>query len=148
MDFLNVVGLKSGYRNNLVLKDISFSIKKGEFIGIIGPNGAGKTTLLKTLSHIIRPVAGKAFLKGKDIHSLSPSLLARECAMVGQDLTSLFSFTVEEIVLMGRNPYLGFFKQEQKKDIEIGVSSHKYNLLNCKRKEAGQVLAYHGAFSC
>jgi len=119
MDFLNVVDLKSGYKNNLVLNEISFSVKKGEFIGIIGPNGAGKTTLLKTLSHIIRPLGGKVFLKGKDIHLLSSLLLARECAMVGQDLLSLFSFTVEEIVLMGRNPYLGLFKQERKEDVEI-----------------------------
>ena len=119
MDFLNVIDLKSGYKNNLVLNEISFSVKKGEFIGIIGPNGAGKTTLLKTLSHIIRPLGGKVFLKGKDIHLLSSLLLARECAMVGQDLLSLFSFTVEEIVLMGRNPYLGLFKQERKEDVEI-----------------------------
>ena len=119
MDFLNVIDLKSGYKNNLVLNEISFSVKKGEFIGIIGPNGAGKTTLLKTLSHIIRPLGGKVLLKGKDIHLLSSLLLARECAMVGQDLLSLFSFTVEEIVLMGRNPYLGLFKQERKEDVEI-----------------------------
>lgn len=119
MDFLNVIDLKSGYSNNLVLKDISFSVKKGEFIGIIGPNGAGKTTLLKTLSHIIKPLSGKVLLKGKDIHLLSSLLLARQCAMVGQDLLSLFSFTVEEIVLMGRNPYLGLFKQERKEDVEI-----------------------------
>ena len=119
MDFLNAIDLKSGYKNNLVLNEISFSVKKGEFIGIIGPNGAGKTTLLKTLSHIIRPLGGKVFLKGKDIHLLSSLLLARECAMVGQDLLSLFSFTVEEIVLMGRNPYLGLFKQERKEDVEI-----------------------------
>ena len=119
MDFLNVIDLKSGYKNNLVLNEISFSVKKGEFIGIIGPNGAGKTTLLKTLSHIIRPLGGKVFLKGKDIHLLSSLLLAKECAMVGQDLLSLFSFTVEEIVLMGRNPYLGLFKQERKEDVEI-----------------------------
>jgi iron complex transport system ATP-binding protein len=119
MDFLNVTGLKSGYRNNLVIRDISFEIKKGEFIGIIGPNGAGKTTLLKTLSHIIKPIGGSVLLEGRDIHLLSPHLFARKCAMVGQDLMSLFSFTVEEIVLMGRNPYLGLFKQEQKEDMEI-----------------------------
>ncbi len=119
MDFLNVIDLKSGYSNNLVLRDISFSIKKGEFIGIIGPNGAGKTTLLKTLSHIIKPLSGKVLLQGKDVHLLSSTLLARQCAMVGQNLLSLFSFTVEEIVLMGRNPYLGLFKQERKEDVEI-----------------------------
>ncbi len=119
MDFLNVTGLKSGYRNNPVLKDVSFNVGKGEFIGIIGPNGAGKTTLLKTLSHIIKPAEGSVLLEGSDIHLLSSSLFARRCAMVGQDLVSLFSFTVLEIVLMGRNPYLGLFKQEQKEDMEI-----------------------------
>ena len=119
MQFLDVKDLKSGYGDYIVLNGISFSVSKGEFIGIIGPNGVGKTTLLKTLSHIIRPIEGKVLLEDKDIHSINPALLARRCAMVRQDLNSIFSFTVEELVLMGRSPYLGLFGQERREDMEI-----------------------------
>lgn len=119
MQFLDVKGLKSGYGEHIVLDDISFGVGKGEFIGIIGPNGVGKTTLLKSLSHVIRPSEGKVLLEGADIHSISPILLARRCAMVRQDLNSIFSFTVEELVLMGRSPYLGLFGQERREDIDI-----------------------------
>ena len=119
MDFLKIENLRSGYRDRDVLADISFSIQKGEFIGIIGPNGAGKTTLLKTLTHIIKPKKGKVYLEGKDIHCIKPEQLARRFAMVGQDLISIFSFTVMDIVLMGRTPYIGLLGHEKKEDIEI-----------------------------
>lgn len=52
------------YDNKAVLENISFSVRKGETVGIIGPNGAGKSTLLKMLSEIVRPNAGKAILNG------------------------------------------------------------------------------------
>jgi iron complex transport system ATP-binding protein len=118
MDFLKIDSIESGYADNIVLKGISFNVKKGEFIGIIGPNGSGKTTLLKTLSHIIRPFKGNILLEGKDIHSLSALALARNLAMVGQGMFSIFSFTTEEIVLMGRSPYIGLLGHEKKQDIE------------------------------
>ncbi len=138
MQFINVDNITSGYRDNIILKEICFSIDKGDSIGIIGPNGAGKTTLLKTLSRIIRPVKGKVFLDGKDIYKIKPHMFAKMCAMVGQDLHNIFSFTVEEIVLMGRNPYLDLFGQEQKTDMHIvnnvlertDITELKYRLID------------------
>lgn len=47
------------------LRDISFTLKKGDSLGIIGPNGAGKTTLLKILSHVTRPTNGAVYIKGR-----------------------------------------------------------------------------------
>ncbi|HOB62539.1 MAG TPA: ABC transporter ATP-binding protein [Candidatus Competibacteraceae bacterium] len=47
------------------LDDVSFSIKKGQTVGIIGSNGAGKSTLLKVISRVIRPTEGRVFLKGR-----------------------------------------------------------------------------------
>jgi iron complex transport system ATP-binding protein len=118
MEFLKVEGIESGYIDNPVVRGISFKVDRSGFVGIIGPNGGGKTTLLKTLSHIIRPVKGSVSLEGRDIHSLSVCALAKKVAMVSQGLVSIFSFTVEEIVLMGRSPYIGFLGHEKKEDIE------------------------------
>jgi iron complex transport system ATP-binding protein len=119
MGFLEIKNLKSGYLDKPVIEDISFSIEKGEFMGIIGPNGAGKTTLLKTLTQIIRPMQGNILFEGRDIHRMGSFELAKRFAMVGQDLVSIFSFTVDEIVLMGRTPHIGVFGCERRQDLEI-----------------------------
>ena len=119
MDFLSIENLKTGYFKNTIIEDLSFSVKKGESVGIIGPNGAGKTTLLKSLSHIIRPTSGKVLLDGVDIHAMDNTSFARRCSLVGQDIKSVFSFTVFEIVMMGRTPYIGMLGSESKEDIAI-----------------------------
>ena len=51
---LEVNNLEFGYKDDLVIKDISFSIEAGSFVSIIGPNGSGKSTLLKTLNQIFK----------------------------------------------------------------------------------------------
>jgi len=119
MAYLEATNIKSGYARKTILHDISFLIEKGESIGIIGPNGAGKTTLLKTMTHIIAPSSGNIFLEQKDIHKISSREIAKRFAIVGQDIKNTFSFTVKEILLMGRNPYIGIFGSETKEDIEI-----------------------------
>ncbi|WP_261130593.1 ABC transporter ATP-binding protein [Bacillus sp. Marseille-Q3570] len=64
---LAVKGLDYHYPNGTqALKDVSFSIKKGDFVTILGTNGSGKTTLVKHLMGIIRPPKGKVYLKGED----------------------------------------------------------------------------------
>jgi iron complex transport system ATP-binding protein len=142
MEFLEVKRLESGYINNTVIKDISFAVKKSAFVGIIGPNGSGKTTLLKTLSHIIKPFMGNVFLEGQDIHCISTSSLAKSLAMVGQGLSSIFSFTVEEIVLMGRSPYIGFLGHETKKDLEKANNAlDRTNLLALKKQSIDELSA-------
>ena len=119
MNFLEANAIKSGYSDRVVLDGISFSVSKGEFIGIIGPNGAGKTTLLKTLTHIIKPFEGNVLIENRDIHNIPTREAAKVSAMVGQHLLSIFSFTVQEIVLMGRTPYIGMIGHETLNDIKI-----------------------------
>jgi iron complex transport system ATP-binding protein len=142
MDFLKVENIESGYIDNLVIKNISFCVKKSEFIGIIGPNGGGKTTLLKTLSHIIKPSKGSVFLDGENIHSLNPFSLAKKIAMTGQGLSSIFSFTVEEIVLMGRSPYIGFLGHEKKEDMEkANCAMDRTGLIALKKRPIDELSA-------
>lgn len=59
-----------------VLKNINFTIDKGEYVAIIGPSGSGKSTLMNILGALDRPTGGKYFLDGKDVFSLTDEELA------------------------------------------------------------------------
>lgn len=114
---LKKVGFR--YAKDWVLKGVSFQISEGEFLGIIGPNGSGKTTLLKIIDRILMPQEGGIWLNGESINEMKRDALARMIAVVPQDSPITFSFSVKEIVLMGRAPHLGRLRFEGKRDYEI-----------------------------
>ena len=60
-----------------VLKDINFSIQKGEFVAIMGPSGSGKSTLMNILGALDKPVGGKYFLDNKDMSEMSDDEIAK-----------------------------------------------------------------------
>ncbi len=107
------------YQKDWVLQDLSFKIERGGFIGIIGPNGSGKTTLLKILHRLLSPQKGQILIDHKPLQKMSRTEIAKKIAVVAQENYPLFPFRVEEIVLMGRSPYLGHLLFEGKKDFEI-----------------------------
>jgi len=89
---------KSGDVETKVLKNISFSIKEGEFVAIIGPSGSGKSTLMHILGCLDAPTSGQYFFKGKDVSKLSDDELAdirkREIGFVFQAFNLLPRTTV------------------------------------------------------
>ncbi|MDR1679164.1 MAG: ABC transporter ATP-binding protein [Prevotellaceae bacterium] len=100
------------------LSEISFSVAKGDFIGIIGPNGSGKTTLFRGITGVI-PSTGEIELDGSDLRMLSLRQRAQRIAVVPQTVEA-DSVSVEDFVLMGRLPYLPRFRFfETRNDIEI-----------------------------
>ena len=122
---ISVEGLNWYYGNNHVLKDISLNFRKGKLISILGPNGSGKTTLLRNLTAGLKPEQKRVFLRGKDILSYSNRELARNLAFVPQNTYVDFEFSTLDIVLMGRQPYLGRFENEGLADIEIAKEAMK-----------------------
>ncbi|NMB47157.1 MAG: heme ABC transporter ATP-binding protein [Firmicutes bacterium] len=119
-----VVGnLSFGYDIRPIMQDISFTVSSGEMLGIIGPNGSGKTTLLKLISQLLVPDEGRVLIDGEDTSLWSHRTLARTMAVVPQETQIRFDFTVEEIVEMGRSPYLGRFQAMTKHDREIVVEA-------------------------
>lgn len=116
---IKVNNLSGGYDKTLVIKDISFEVKRGEFLGIIGPNGSGKSTLLRLMSRVLPPKLGTITLEEKDARRMNLKEFCRKVAFVPQDTLINFSFTVEEIVLMGRIPHLKRMQFETKKDFSI-----------------------------
>jgi iron complex transport system ATP-binding protein len=121
----NLIRLKNifvGYNQRIVLKDISFNINRGDFLGIIGPNGSGKSTLIRAISRVLKPFSGKILLNNRDIYRLDPRMVAKNIAVVLQENAVNFSFSVLEVVLMGRSPHLGRLRLEGEKDFEIAKS--------------------------
>ena len=61
---LETIGLTKIFPNGRGIRNVSFSMRKGEVFGLLGPNGAGKTTTIRTLLDFIRPTGGSATLFG------------------------------------------------------------------------------------
>lgn len=113
-----------GYHHNQqILKDVSFKVKEGEFLGIIGPNGSGKSTLLRAASGCLKPAFGSVLYKGSNLYDIPHHQIAKDFAFVAQDTVFSFSFTAWEVVLMGRIPYLARMQQETSRDFQIARES-------------------------
>lgn len=89
-----------------ILVDFDATLKAGQVTSILGPNGAGKSTLLSCLCGAQTPDSGEVRLQHKLIHDYSLLELAKKRAVLSQSTVINFPFTVLEIVLMGRNPYV------------------------------------------
>ena len=91
---IDVSGLKKSYKANHVLKDVSFTVRKGSVFALLGSNGAGKTTVVKILSTLMKSDSGKATITGFDV--VRQGYYVRECiSLTGQ-------FTAVDEVLTGR----------------------------------------------
>ena len=94
----------------------SIKIGAGEMTALIGPNGSGKSTLLRLLAGLWRPDSGDIFLDNKTIHSRPRKEIARRISFVPQETQIDFSFTVAEILAMGRYAHRGRLKPQSHAD--------------------------------
>lgn len=100
-----------------ILSNITTYISQGDRLCILGPNGSGKTTLLKTIAGL-KSYQGKVLLKDQEIASFERKKLAKHIGMLGQFSPLVFDYTVYELVMMGRYPYLQaqFWSKPTEKD--------------------------------
>lgn len=120
--FIEVDLLSKRFEDKLVLEDISFSVKRGECLGIIGPNGSGKSTLLKLLSGVERSTAGRIELNEKLIEQYTRKELAKWLAVLQQESLPPIGFTVREVIEMGRFPFQNWLGEE-KQEIQPLIDS-------------------------
>ncbi len=113
---IEIVEFSFSINSRAILKDISLSIKEGEYISIVGPNGAGKTTLLKCLDRIHKGGNGDIRIAGKPLDKYSQKELAQKLSYVPQADGRISPFTVYEFVMMGRYPHLSPFSSPGKRD--------------------------------
>ena len=102
-----------------IVDAVSLVVDEGEFVGLIGPNGSGKSSLLRTIYRILQPDSGVIELGGTNVWDVTPSEVARQMAVVMQESTGDFDFSVREIVMMGRSPHKGMFDRETVWDIQL-----------------------------
>jgi iron complex transport system ATP-binding protein len=116
---IEIIDIDVSYGAKKILEAITFHTEAGEILGIVGPNGSGKTTLLKAMSRVVARDTGEIRLDDRDLDSLGHRELARRVAVVPQDISIGFDYTVRDVVMMGRHPYIGRFASETARDVEI-----------------------------
>lgn len=114
-----------GYGEKVVLQDVSLQVKKGEYVALIGSNGTGKSTLIKCVSGLLPLTGGEIEICGKNSRKLKARERAQMVAVVPQSYYVDYDFTVEDIVMMGRNPYIDFRHRESQEDREIAERAMK-----------------------
>lgn len=111
-----VDGLEVGYDYHKVIHNIRVKIRKGTVVALLGPNGCGKTTLLRSINGMLKPTSGSVYVNGKSTEGTSPAQMARTMGVVSQTHKSTFPFTVQDVVLTGRMPYISLFSTPEKSD--------------------------------
>ena len=99
------------YGDKIVIDNLNFSIKTGEFITILGTSGSGKTTTLKMINRLIEPSSGAVIFDGSQIDQLDEITLRRRIGYVVQQIGLFPHQTVEENIALFQNYLIGTKKQ-------------------------------------
>ncbi|WP_018922186.1 adenosylcobinamide amidohydrolase [Salsuginibacillus kocurii] len=117
---LRVEQLSGGYGQRDIVSDLTFSIEKGTFFGVLGPNGSGKTTLHKLLAGLIPPRTGNVEINEVSMSAMNAKDRARKMAVLPQQHLASFSYTVREVVELGRYSHQrGLFSFQSAEDEKV-----------------------------
>ena len=119
MSSISIENLQFGYDKKAIFNDLSLSFQQGNFCSILGPNGSGKTTLLKCIVGLLQPSGGSIQLHNKPLSEYKMMDLARKIAYVPQYQDIVFDITVNDYVMLGRNPYQTAWQMQRTEDKEI-----------------------------
>ncbi len=113
---LEVRDLTAGFGGKPAIQEVSFAIPPGQMVGIIGPNGAGKSTLFKAILGLIPRQRGEILLH--EAPALSQRHLMGYLPQL-EEINRDFPVSVEDVVMMGRYPRVGWFRQPQPADEQV-----------------------------
>lgn len=139
MDIIKLERVSFAYNNNLVLKNINFSISAGDFVALIGNNGSGKTTLIKLILNLLKSDTGQITILGKDNKKIDYSKISY-IPQTGINMFNNFAATIEEFVLSNLYKKIGYFrfaKKEHKKQVDDALSI--VNMLDIKHKTINEL---------
>jgi iron complex transport system ATP-binding protein len=128
---LQLEGLAVDIAGRRIVTGIDITVGDGGFAGLVGPNGSGKSTILKAIYRVHPPSAGRVLIGGTDLLSLRAKDAARRIAVVTQESTSEFDFTVREMVMIGRTPHKGSFDRDS--DADRGIVDQAIERVGCEQ---------------
>lgn len=132
---IEAIDISFKYGKRTILKKCSFKLEEGKLYCILGRNGSGKTTLLRILTGNLLPYSGSVLINGQDIQARSRQELAKLLAFVPQEHNAVFSYSVRDMVVMGRNPHLAFFARPTPADYQIADKAlARVGLLSLKNR--------------
>ncbi|MEG2213218.1 MAG: ABC transporter ATP-binding protein, partial [Clostridiales bacterium] len=123
-----------------LLRDLNFSLKKGQLMAVLGPNGAGKTTLLRCMMGLLHWQKGMTLLDGENLKNFRHDQLWRKIAYVPQAKSSVGMFTVFDMVLLGRSSHFGMLQQPGAEDRRIAAEAlAMLHISTLAKRNCGQI---------
>lgn len=120
---IKITNATFAYGKENIFEGLDLEINEGEIYCLFGPNGCGKSTLIQCILGILRLTAGSITLRGQNVSTMKPQMIAREAAYIPQVHDKPFSFKVIDVVLMGRAAYTGLFSIPSEEDTKIAESA-------------------------
>ena len=128
---IEVVDLSWQVKDKIIVQQVSFTVNKGQILGIIGPNGAGKTSLLRCLLNQQNDFSGDVYFKNKKLCHYNAQQIAKSFAVVTQKATPIFALSVFDVVRMGLLPHKGLFSLDNDYDRhQIELALEKVGLIS------------------
>lgn len=116
---LRADGLRLQIGARVLVQDLHFVVRPGEFWALLGANGSGKTTLLNALADLRRPQAGRLELLGRERHAWRPGEAACLCGYLPQGGDGLYGLSALQAALLGRHPHRGGRLWETEEDMAL-----------------------------
>jgi iron complex transport system ATP-binding protein len=111
------IAVAAGHR--LLVRNLSFTLRRGEFLAILGRNGSGKSLTLHALAGLNALREGQVLLGGEDLAALPRRRIARRLGLLLQDREESLALSALESALIGRHPHLKFWQREGQQDLDI-----------------------------
>ncbi|NLW65495.1 MAG: ABC transporter ATP-binding protein [Clostridiales bacterium] len=116
-----------------VINNVSFALEEGSITAFLGPNGSGKTTLMSALNRLITPFEGDVFIDGKNVKSIPLKKLATMIACVPQFSSPSFAYSVYNMILWGRAPYISYMPKPRDYQI-VDETIERFQIAHLKDK--------------
>jgi iron complex transport system ATP-binding protein len=110
---------KAGYSSFAVIHDIHFTLDEGQLLAVIGANGSGKTTLVRAISQVLPFIDAHIHINGTNLMETGENERSQLIAVVPQSTFVPPYFLVEEVVMMGRTPYMTWSGKANQNDMSI-----------------------------